>query len=176
MGISIRHNIDAPMVFVYRFDEAWDMDRINAELAACGTEGSPWQSTEDHPWERYTSGRARCDIGTVREYLRADKPATEFVLRRVKLPDWHSIHSLADSGKLHEAAALAIAYGLDTVKGDGAEVLAKLGRKKQEHPIDDEHVNNLRHMVGKHVWLSLGFSIISCNSAMTEEEKRPFDS
>lgn len=180
MGISIRHNIDAPMVFVYRFDESWDMARINAELAACGSDGSPWASQDEHPWQRYVDNKSRCDIGTVSEYLRSDKQPTEFWLRQIDLSDWNAIEGTLSRSLTRElfpqALSMAIAHGLDTVKGEGSDVLAKLGRKKQEQPIGDKHLNDLRLMLGQHVWRALGFAVIACNSALTEEEKRPFDS
>lgn len=91
------HRVDAPGVFVFGHDDAWDHEHIRREcddLALAGAAESPDELPfERHPVMRYLAGKTRFDLqafdqgphGQVRaaDYLRDDERPTYFVLRRV---------------------------------------------------------------------------------------------
>lgn len=159
------------MVWISRHDSAWNRELIDAELASCGTEGSPWASQEDHPFTHYHNNKSRLDVNTVRAYLRGDVEPTEFVVRRIKLSEWNMIENLLARSHLAQARTLAIAYGLAEIKG----VEFSLRRKKAQDPIDDETLDSLRAALESD-WMALGFAILAANAPLSEDEKRPFDS
>jgi hypothetical protein len=170
MGLAIRHRIDASIIYISRNDSVWDKARIDAELDACGSEGSPWASSEDHPWTRYLAGKSRFDIATVREYMRPDEQPIEFKLRRMGLRDWVEIEELIGRGRLAPARAKAIALSLESVTG----LDWKPGRKRHDEPIADELLDALRGMITDAEFIALGYACINANMSLTDEEKRPF--
>jgi hypothetical protein len=84
-----QHRADAQPLYIARFDDAWDAERIERERTALANENAK----TEHPVDLYYSGRTRydldapCTIGgqvvTARHYLREGASPTVFELRRV---------------------------------------------------------------------------------------------
>ena len=73
------HRADAPIVYVHPSDDAWDQDRIKADLA----------DKTDHPLQQYWGGYTRYDLTpAVQAYFKPDARPTKFYLRRLKWDEW----------------------------------------------------------------------------------------
>ena len=94
-----QHRIDATGAFIYRFDPAWDLDRVEREKAGLLELDI---DTDEHPFEVYQSGSTRFDLQApmvlhaqgddgeraektvkITGYLQEGVKATTFVLRRL---------------------------------------------------------------------------------------------
>jgi hypothetical protein len=101
------HSLDAPIVVVMRDDDAWDVDRIDAEK-------SELRNPQEHPIERYFLGQTRYDIRPVSHYLKDGVQPTRFNMRRLTLNEWQHVENVRASND-HIAYSLALAYALESV-------------------------------------------------------------
>lgn len=95
-----QHRSDAVPIFVHPSDEAWDNDRITAELQELGDEAKM------HPVARYLGGWTRYDLDaqatvagrtvTAREYIDESKQPTLWKLRRLSFAEWYEIQPLVE--------------------------------------------------------------------------------
>lgn len=124
-----QHRADAPPLFIYQGDDAWDWERINRErdeLEKSGAKGG-------HPVDHYLGGATRYDIDapatiggatvSARSYLREGAKPTVFELRRV-------------SGL--ERTKAAVAFGDSQARQDALWRLAKIGLVKVTEGFDGE--------------------------------------
>lgn len=149
MGLRRRppqHRADAEAVLILRQDDAWDHERIEAEIAELveefesGSIAGDDDSRPAHPVEDYWAGRTRFDLDaprqfrgkvvTAREYLDEAKSPVEFVLRKLDGSKYRRLQSKAVVDAV-EATHEACRIGVKTCRGLKLPS-AKTGRLNRE--------------------------------------------
>lgn len=163
MALPPIHRLDAPMVYVFPDDGAWDDERYKQEIAD--------MSAEDklaHPLTRYVQGETRWDIAPVEEYLRPEGNPARFYLRRMTLQQWGRARDLAYRGELSLAGFYALQHGL--IRVDGVPGLQHMDSSTK--PFSEQDVSKIAEIVGFERAISVGDAIIKGNSEITEPEKK----
>jgi hypothetical protein len=118
-----QHRADAPIVFIWSKDPAWDFERVNAELKA----------DPEHVVKLYIDGKTRGDITApdaegrvVTDYL--DGTETRVEMSRLKILDVARFRDA--SGRMGQLAAAKTAYAGDInglVEAHGADFVFEMG-------------------------------------------------
>lgn len=130
------HSLDAPIVVVMRDDDAWDVDRIDAEKAEM-------KNPQDHPVERYLLGQTRYDVREVTSYFREGVQPTRFHMRRLALQEWQHVENVRANNE-GVAYALALAYALTGIDMPIGEDPVRLeGPKSKTRRLSQEDLETL---------------------------------
>lgn len=121
-----QHSVDAPIVFIFSADPAWDDDRIAEELKTASDKGA-------HIVAQYLSGLTRGDLGapdaqgrTVTQYLEPGYEAQE--LKRLGLLEVARCRDLGGRVGQFHAAKAAYVGDLDALLDEqGARYVFALG-------------------------------------------------
>ena len=164
MGLPPTHRVDHTPRVILSTDDAWDIDRVEAERAAS-------DHPNEHPWIRFCGYRARGDLATVREYLLEEPPLGPpliFELRRLTLREMAGI----EARELTNApAARNTALALALVAVEGVEFKIDRGGRDA---LSDATLEKLRALIGDAGVRELGNHAIACSRMeLTEPEKKP---
>lgn len=164
-----QHRIDATGAFIYRFDPAWDLDRVEREKAVMLELDL---DTDEHPFEVYHGGKTRFDLEaplplpckgedgqksekTVRilDYFKAGEKPTTFVLRRLSRQQFDEFSLAVHAGRYTEGFTFAVQMGVRSINNlddeDFGPVQRTLTKKQLDRLHDVDH--ELIPAVGKAV-------------------------
>jgi hypothetical protein len=176
MALPPIHRVDHTPVYVLSVDSAWDADRIQYELDVVkqkrepepGRDPVPCERVGDHPIIRYHNGASRCDLETVRQYLREEEAPVRFVLRRLSLVEWTSC-----GGMVNALARGIWALQRSLVRIEGAEIKLARGGGTDSSPLDAGDIARLRELCGDDEFEALCAMSISISQELLDHEKKP---
>jgi hypothetical protein len=137
-----QHRADVLGHYIHPADDAWDVERINADTAAADA-----ATRAEHPVARYWAGKTRFDLAAegVRNWIRPGALPTIFVFRRLSLSEYTRV---VDMGAVHAMWTECARVGLVEIVVDGE------ARKTTTTTLDDLYDihPDLPHQVGLAVW------------------------
>ena len=157
-----QHRVDAEIVYVLPFDDAWDKACIEAEIAAASEADRP-----DHPVTEYHSGATRFDLGAMsswggtpcsaRDYVDLST-AVQFRLRRLAPRQFARIQAQVEVGtRPLEAWIDSCKYGLDEVVcPDMATIKSQQGELSEVliAKLCDDYGHDVVYLVGQAAYLA----------------------
>lgn len=168
-----QHRADAPIQFVHEDDEAWDKDRINAEIAKIGK-----RKAQEHPFVRYLSGATRFDLsaemdGPVGERVKITdyfdvSVATIFVLKRLSWRQIYTLQPMIGGGNYAGAYALACRWALERI--DGPPCSVKIERS--DDMLTEDTMQALFDLLPG-LPTALGAAAFAASLPLSEPEKKP---
>lgn len=160
------HRADAPIVFIHPQDDAWDHDKVAADL----------KDAEDHPLQLYWGGHTRYDLTpAVQAYLKPDSKPTKFFLRRLKWDEWLECKSAWERAILQRDGRPVAAYteacrlGLQKIE-NGFEI----GDREVSGRLSYRDMQKLQDMsvAGMELILDVGQAVYQASMPLTEAEKK----
>ena len=109
-----RHRADAKAIFVLSMDEAWDKEKIDAEVRALEEQKDGLGQT--HPVVQYHAGATRYDITHALPYLDSHK-AWQFEVRPLTMTEFAEVQDLLD--RFGENRAFTRAAQMAFIKSSG---------------------------------------------------------
>ena len=196
--IPINHRLDAPAIYIFASDDAWDHERItaekslveawaarraleaaNAEAAARGEEPAPlpelervaWESWRDHPVARYQSGASRFDRATIAGYIKSGAKPTTVTLRHMSLSQWSELQALFESEATGPGGeTIGRTRTLIYSLRHGVEEFAELKIKAGARGLTDADLDALRRAIGDANWLALAYACMTLQNVLTPDE------
>lgn len=187
------HKIDAPGVFIFLYDDAWDQDRINAEMAAeieKRTVPDPEALAEiadkvraAHPFARYYHGHTRFQLDApawdldgkpckASDYLKADTRPVRFVMRRLA---WQEFERAIIGADIREIAARFIRSALVEIQDPSG---AFDWRGEDGKPVPESVLqalwNSSARAADRSLFLALGTAARLYSAPLTDNEGKPF--
>lgn len=164
MALPPAHSVDHTPQVILSFDDAWDMEAVDAERDAL-----PQDQRDSHPWMLYHQLEARSDLSTVRGYLLADATPWVFELRRLTMREIATVEARAETSS---PAARNLALALALVDVEGVEIKFARGSRKP-HTLTDDDLEKLRALVSDVGIRELGNHAMSASRLeLTEPEKK----
>ncbi len=164
MGIPRQHQIDAPIEYVWAFDEAWDRDRIDDEDALL-------EDDCPHPWTLYQGGFTRYDLDTAREWLLPDVEPVVFTLKRLDLATYAAAMTTIRKG--HAPVAYASVWRKGLVKVTGLDM------KESDPALKDgltaKDYAGIADYLGHDVILEIGKAVLEASKPLSVTEKKRCD-
>jgi hypothetical protein len=161
MALPPIHRLDAPMVFVFPDDGAWDDERFRQETADMSPEDKA-----AHPVTRYVTCQTRFDIEPVAQYLRMEEQPARFYLRRLTLQQWARARDLALRGEGTLAAFYCLQHGL--LRVDGVPGLQHLDSSSR--PFSEQDTAKIAEVISFPRAIKVGEAIMAANGEITEAE------
>lgn len=193
------HSCTGPHIFIPLDDSAWDLDRIEREIAEIEAEHkyeppkdalermqkSPaFRGPHAHVVRRYWSGVTRFDIEAegIRSYLDFNKRPEQWVLRPLGMRERHTATSMQNSGEWDAANIFGFLSGVGGLQGaaDTAAVeLDKLLRARADdaptpkgtRPSDDVVLKAVEK-IAYDIPHEVGAAVIRLSRDVSEEEKK----
>lgn len=163
MALPPLHRIDAPAGFVLVHDEAWDWEKINAEMDS---------SDAPHPVSVYFAGLSRFDLDTVRGYFKPGESPAVFRLRRLSVADYARAVDILQREGENTAAVFAFERGLVAV--EGVDGLSDIDATARPRLTPQEHKRISRVIEG---WVfDVGKAIVKLSEPLTAAEGKAFGS
>lgn len=163
-----QHTIAGDLEYVHISDDAWDVERIDAELALLSE-----REKADHPWVHYVLGVSRYDLPAVRSYMRPGVTPTVFVLRRLDESEWGEAQRAIRRDDVEAARVLAWRHGLVSVTGID---LPTEGAALRRGRLTDADQAKLLAYLGAGILADVGEAVLRASKSLTEDEKKRFDS
>lgn len=184
-----RHRVDATPVLVlhHGLEPAWDVERIDAELAEAAAENERRDEADhdpndripldSHPYAVYMRGDTRMDIEaelpwrgkrvTAASYLKPDCTPLRFILRRLRWDEYYRVLGLAATSK-YDAQLRACQYGLVEAE-NGRKVGLKIDPERAER--SDAEMQALFEL-NAGLPVLIGNAVIEASKPLTDSEKK----
>lgn len=216
MAIPANHRLTHVPTYIFAHDDAIDREKVDRELAiidainlaAARKPDDPeldpetaelaalpcaWAERDDHPMERFASGRSRFDLATIRDYLKPNVRPTFFVLRRMTFGQWQAVQAslerevpvvqrMVDAEGNHiasdddgnplvrEVARLGRTDTLALALRHTLESCDDLGIQAKRTGLTDEQLESIRDQLGDHALVLLGMVALNLCRSMSPEE------
>jgi hypothetical protein len=158
------HSLDAPIEVVLKDDDAWDVDRIEAERRD--------SKTQEHAWDRWLVGASRFDLRQVRHLLRDGAQPTLFRMRRLSLREWQHVETVREAND-RAGRMLALRYALETIDVPTGEDSIRLdGPGSKSRMLTDEDMQALDDRGFRPYLEALAFAAWRASLDLTEPEKK----
>jgi len=162
--------IDSPAIYIRGEDEAWDLDRIEREIAE---ETFP---PDYHPIDDYYAGRTRFKLDAVETYLDRTKNPEEWKLSR-ELPteQFYKIHALVRShseenpDRWMSAMVIACKYGVVDVAPES--VKSEIRFRRLNGALTESTMLGIRKLAPDLVE-KLGTAVYMANLPLSEAESK----
>lgn len=171
-----QHRVDAGHTFILVDDDAWDVDKIDAEKKAMKEAGD---DPGTHPVEAYRECEGRFDLGAktpvlgeeraAMDYLRAGVAPWKFDLVPLKSQNLCAVQDLIAATRNTEAWRLACLKGVRAC--DGFDIKPRGGGKHAR--ISEAGVEALCEEFGIGVLIELGAAVYNVSQPPTVAEKKP---
>lgn len=170
------HDLCARMRYIPESDTAWDMDRIQRELAELGPDGE--NGDTGHPFFRYHSGTTRYDLDAdgMRDYLRPDVVPEMWLFRRLEWAQREQIAHMQRAGQTLGAARVAFLGGVVGIENASNEAGRELDRLlRMPLPRSSERCVEILAAVEAYaaeVILEVGTACLLASRDLSPEEKK----
>ena len=158
------HSLDAPITVILKDDDAWDVERIEAERRE--------SKTGDHPWDRWLVGASRFDLRIAKPWLKDGAQPTIFRMRRLTLQEWQHVETLRESND-RAGRMLALAYALEGVDlPTGEDVIRLDGPGSKGRRLTAEDLDTLDARGFRPYFDALAFAAWRASLDLTDDEKK----
>jgi hypothetical protein len=184
---SPQHDITGHALFIPEDDGAWDMERIDAEVAEM-RKAAKFEGTEkiivteddpgrQHVFWRYWNGDTRFDLEAegVSEYLDQSKSPETWHLKPLSSDTRARSGRLQNGGMFHEAckvAALEALVGVENAPSEVADLIARRGKSHKGAPVTDEQLIAALDSISLGLVADLGSAAMRLSRDLSREEKK----